>query len=176
MSIQFNYFASGPDHEVVASTILDVFGPLYAFPDRSHRDDMVKRIVNHPDQLIRFGRDSELMLTDRPERVVLRGDDDTVVMVDFRESPVLEYCQPQEIDKRDIKIGRTAAFSHDPELRKLTNRLHRRLKRRATRLEGAPGFWIFPHARDAPRRLLDWINIDLARPQSNNGDGGSGVE
>jgi len=165
MSIQFNFFGIGSDHHLIGELILGKLPGLLALPESGAPDALVPRPMKHASDLHVQGGGTIALVLPAALGSVRTRETPRGVRIDFRESPAIEYSSSLDIDSQTVRVGRLAYFfEEDPGMKSAVLALVRCLKKRARRVPGKSGFWIFEEAARRAALLQYWVGSPGPNP------------
>lgn len=168
MTIQFSFYATERDDDLIASELLSVFGTLYAMPDWRPLDEMVPSRASTTNEVAKVTAEGTHYLFEEAgiENAVIDLVPRGVYCVEYRDCACLEYDPCIRLVDGTVRIGRFAYFyTEDDEFRKKVQRLFRRLRRHAQKLPKSFA-WIFEDAAQSASRLCDmpYGDVDDTKP------------
>lgn len=170
MALQFNHFAAGPDHLLIAEQVLETFPRLVIIPRHGTKADFRRVNVATPPDLVpkKF---AHLLLIPQSQvnDLVIRKLDDGRFSVQIRDCPVIEYCPSWRTDDSTVKIGRFYFASNHQGMRLMIQRLFSRLRKRSSQLQSSRGLWVFPHVAVNVKWFRPWAGRDWPNPAWHEG-------
>ena len=153
MTIQFSFFATERDSDLIASELYSVFGTFYVLRNWMPLGEMVPLRISKSKDLVAAATDGTWYLFGEGDiqSAVIAPVPKGVHCVKFRDCACLEYDPCVRLADGTVRIGRFAYFyTEDDEFRKKVQRLFRRLRK---------------HARKVPNSFA-WVMDDATRNAS----------